>query len=401
MKKKILILHFNMELGGVETSLLGLLDMVDYDQLEVDLFLYAHEGTLMEHINPKVHLLPEVQAYRALTESIQSNWQKGIRGIAAMRSLAKLRSVLSRGPLHCGHNYKQYFHKLCMPFLPNIDGEYDLAISFNDPHYIIGQKVSAKKKLSWFHTDASRIAFCDNIEREMWEMSDYAVNVSESCKQAFDEKHPYMADHSIVIENMLSKRYIQTQSTVFDASREMVPDSSACLLSIGRFTHPKNFDQVPEITRQIRAMGINVKWYLIGFGGDENLIRQKIREAGMGDYVKILGKKENPYPYIKACDIYVQPSRYEGKSVAVREAQILHKPVIITNYATSASQLKDGYDGIIVPMDNEGCAQGIAAVIRDDGLRQRLIENTKKNDYTNRSEIEKIYQLMESQSHED
>ena len=93
MKKKILILHFNMELGGVETSLLGLLDMVDYDQLEVDLFLYAHEGTLMEHINPKVPLLPEVQAYRALTESIQSNWQKGIRGIAAMRSLAKLRSV--------------------------------------------------------------------------------------------------------------------------------------------------------------------------------------------------------------------------------------------------------------------------------------------------------------------
>lgn len=394
-KKKFLIIHFNMELGGVETSLLGLLDTVDYDRFDVDLFLYAHEGVLMEHINPKVHLLPEVQAYRALTESVRSNWQKGFRGIAAARSFAKLRSCLSRGPLHCGHNYKQYFHKLCMPFLPRIDGEYDLAISFNDPHYIIGQKVSAKTKLSWFHTDASRITFCDNIEREMWGMSDYAVNVSESCRQAFDEKHPYMADRSIVIENILSKQYILGQSVAFDVSREMPSDGSVRLLSIGRFTHQKNFDQVPEITRQIRAMGIHVKWYLIGFGGDENLIRQKIQEAGMEGNVVILGKQENPYPYIKACDIYVQPSRFEGKSVAVREAQILNKPVVITAYATSGSQLRDGYDGVIVPMDNVGCAQGIAAVIRDEALRERLVENTKQNDYMNSGEVKKLYRLIE------
>ena len=109
---------------------------------------------------------------------------------------------------------------------------------------------------------------------------------------------------------------------------------------------------------------MNVKWYLIGLGPDEELIRKKIEETGMQEHVIILGKKENPYPYMKACDIYVQPSRHEGKCVAVREAQILGKPVIITNYETSVSQLKDGYDGVIVSMDNEKCAQGIAEVIQ-------------------------------------
>ena len=144
------------------------------------------------------------------------------------------------------------------------------------------------------------------------------------------------------------------------------------------------------------ASGCNVKWYLIGYGGDEALIRQRIQDAGMEERVIILGKKENPYPYIKACDLYVQPSRYEGKSVTVREAQILNKPVVITSYATSASQLEDGVDGVIVPMDNEGCAAGIAAVLRDEALRQKLTENTKIRDYTNAGEIEKIYRLLEN-----
>ena len=99
----------------------------------------------------------------------------------------------------------------------------------------------------------------------------------------------------------------------------------------------------------IRA-GLDVYWYIIGFGADEQLIRRKIAECGMDGRVVLLGKKENPYPYIVACDLYVQPSRYEGKCVAVREAQMLGKPVVITNYATSASQLEDGVDGVIVPM---------------------------------------------------
>ena len=81
----------------------------------------------------------------------------------------------------------------------------------------------------------------------------------------------------------------------------------------------------------------------------------------MQERVIILGKKNNPYPYMRACDLYVQPSRYEGKAVTVREAQLLGKPVVITNYATSASQLEDGADGVIVPMDNAGCAEGSAA----------------------------------------
>ena len=152
---------------------------------------------------------------------------------------------------------------------------------------------------------------------------------------------------------------------------------------------------MPDICSRLIQSGLDVYWYIIGFGPDEQLIRQKIAEAGMEGRVILLGKKENPYPYIKTCDLYVQPSRYEGKSVTVREAQMLGKPVVITRYATSSSQLEDGVDGVVVPMDNEGCAEGIAVLLRNPEEMARLSDCCQQRDYTNAAEIGKLYALTE------
>ena len=179
----------------------------------------------------------------------------------------------------------------------------------------------------------------------------------------------------------------------FDVSKEMSGEGIK-LLSIGRYCTAKNFDNIPNICSQILKRGVMITWYIIGFGGDEALIKRRIQEENMESHVILLGKKENPYPYMKACDIYVQPSRYEGKSVAVREAQLLGKPVVITNYATADSQLEDGVDGVIVPMDNKSCAKGIAEVIENKTLQQKIVENQRKSDYTNMEEVQKLYTLI-------
>ena len=174
-----------------------------------------------------------------------------------------------------------------------------------------------------------------------------------------------------------------------------MPATGLRLLSIGRYHHAKNYDNVPDIARRIVEAGFNdLRWYIIGYGMGGDEIRQKIAEAGMQDHVILLGKKTNPYPYIKACDVYVQPSRYEGKSVTVREAQVLCKPVIVANYTTAKSQIQDGVDGVIVPQDNEGCAQGMARVIGDAHLLNSLATYLSTHDYGNEREVEKIYRLL-------
>ncbi|MBP5692303.1 MAG: glycosyltransferase, partial [Bacteroidales bacterium] len=145
----------------------------------------------------------------------------------------------------------------------------------------------------------------------------------------------------------------------------------------------------------ILSKGVNVCWYLIGYGQDESQIRDEILKAGVTENVVILGKKSNPYPYIQACDIYVRPSRYEGNSVTVREAQMLEKPVVITNYSTASSQLEDGVDGFIVPLDNEGCAQGIVDAIGNRNRIAEIKENLRKRDFSNRKEIGVLEKLFD------
>lgn len=396
--KKILIIHSDMEIGGVEISLLGLLDTIDYSKYSVDLFLMEQKGEFLGMIPDQVNILPEIPAYKGLVTSVLNCIRMEQFGVALVRILSKLvlkiKNRNNRYP-DAGYVLKQYYHAYALPFLPGFKSEYDLAISFIDPHFIISKKVSAKVKVGWFHTDFSRLIPDKRLEQKMWNGCDYAVNVSKQCKNAFDLYHPEKMDSSLIIENIKSERLIKEKAELFSAEQEIPNDGNIRLLSVGRFCSAKNFDNVPDICKKLRDKGHNVKWYLIGFGGDETLIRQRIAEAGMQDHVIILGKKENPYPYIAACDLYVQPSRYEGKCVSVIEAQILHKPVVITNYATSGSQLQDGYDGIVVPMDNEGCAAGIAAVLNNRELQMMLTENTKNRDYTNASEIRKLYELIE------
>lgn len=397
--KKILIFSHAMEIGGAERALIGLLETIDTTKYQVDLFLMRHAGELMKYIPEGIRLLPENRQYSCLAVPIGQVLKRGCFGVAFGRFRGKRNAARRAQELGLtGDNdvALEYSHKYTAPFLPMVSGEtYDLAISFLTPHYFVAQKVGAKTKIAWIHTDYSVVSVDRESQLEMWGAYDRILSISDRVTESFLKIFPELEEKILMLPNIMPMRYLDSMTNAFSTEREMPLDGSIRLLSVGRFCTAKNFDNVPDICRRLREKGHNVKWYLIGFGGDEALIRQKIAEAGMQEHVIILGKKENPYPYIAACDLYIQPSRYEGKCVSVIEAQILHKPVVITNYATSASQLRDGYDGIIVPMDNEGCAEGIAAVLRDAELQHRLVENTKKNDYTNAGEIEKLYRLIE------
>ena len=247
--------------------------------------------------------------------------------------------------------------------------------------------------MAWIHTDYSTIDIDIETELGMWNKYDYIASISENCTEAFLSKFPSLKSKIIRIDNIITKDMIYDQAYQFDACEEMSFNGFK-LLSIGRFSYAKNFDNIPAICKYIIDSGYTVKWYILGYGGDENLIRDKIEEYNMQEHVFILGKKDNPYPYIKACDYYIQPSRYEGKAVTVREAQILDKPVIITDFPTAKSQLNNGVDGVIVPLDNKKCAEGIINFINDRKLQRKIISYLELHNYSNAGEVEKIYQLI-------
>lgn len=394
-KKHIFIAIHYLEIGGAEISLIGLLNAIDYTQYDVDLFVYSHRGELMKLIPPQVNLLPEIPEYAFIEQPIKDALKKGLFRLSFARLWAKVqyKQYQKKNYPKDGSAILSYIFGNVTPTLPFITNkQYDLAISFLTPHNIVRDKVKAKKKVAWIHTDYSYIDI--NVEKELpiWSSFDYIASISEAVTTSFVSRFPSLRDKIIEIENILSPVFVRNRAeeTRIEFSHE---NDRVNLLSIGRYCDAKNFDNVPDILKRIRKKGVNAYWHIIGFGRDENLIRTNITEAGMEEYVILLGKQANPYPYLKAADIYVQPSRYEGKSVTVREAQMLCKPVVVTNYRTASSQIKDGIDGVIVPLENEKCASGIAAFIQDQVKQKELVSYLSSHDYGNENEALKVQNL--------
>lgn len=395
--KTILIVTHSMELGGAEKSLLGLLTSFDFDNYSVDLFLMRQEGDLLKYIPEQVHLLPEISEYTCLAVPIQDVIKKGKIHIALGRYIGKKKAKQylyhhpGTGESGVGLEYSHRYTKKYMPMIS--EKEYDVAISFLTPHYFVSEKVRAKKRIAWIHTDYSQIRIDRESENKMWSAYNYIISVSDSVTEGFVKVFPELKDKVRLIENILPEGIILNQA--MESVDSEMEKGQIKLLSIGRYTYAKNFDNVPHICRQLIDFGLDVCWYLIGFGPDENLIKQRISEEKMNDRVILLGKKENPYPYIKKCDVYIQPSRYEGKNVAVREAQMLGKPVVISRYASSSSQLEENLDGFILPQDNDAFTKGLCDILRDKKELERITSNCQSRDYSNKDEIRKIYNYIE------
>jgi len=401
MHKRIFIAIHYLEIGGAERSLIGLLNALDYSKYAVDLFVYQHRGEFMSLIPKQVNLLPEIGSYAAIEKPLKEALVEGHFGVVIGRLFARWKGKRF-AKKHRGKEsiaVFQYIHSYIVTFLPSLYkyGEYDLAMSFLIPHNIVKDKVKAKQKWAWIHTDYSFLEMDTKMELPIWSAYDKIISISEDVSKGFLAKFPSLKNKILLMENILSEQFVREQAEIpIDDSQLTIHNSDKALnfqlstlnlLSVGRYSYPKAFDRAVYICKALVEKGLNICWYIVGFGSEEAKIRKTIEEIGMQEHFILLGKKLNPYPYIKACDVYVQPSRYEGKAVTVREAQILCKPVIITNYATASSQVQDGIDGIIVPNDVEGAAEGISVFLQDKQKQEQIVSYLQTHHYGNEDEI--------------
>lgn len=397
MKRIFIAMHY-LEIGGAENALIGLLHALDYSEVSVDLFLYARRGELLSEIPPQVNLLPEIPAYAHIESPLKDTFIHGHFKVGLGRLRAKLLN-LSRRSKTTGTGDPaaifSYIGRCVTPALPQIsDTVYDLAVSFLTPHDIVLSKVRALKKICWIHTDYTRISIDPDFELPVWQAYDRIISISPDVSRAFVSVFPSLAPKIAEIANILPEELIRNRAAGGTAPE--FPQGRLNLLSIGRFTHAKNFDNIPDIARRLRDdHGISAfHWSIIGFGGDESLIREKIAEAGVEDCVSILGKRANPYPYISRCDLYLQPSRYEGRCVTVREAQLLGKATVIADYPTARSQVRDGTDGFILPLSNKNFAAGLASLINTPERIEKITRNLRHGDYSDRAEARKLISLI-------
>lgn len=398
MKKTILFSLYDMEVGGVERSFISMVQKLDYKHYHADLMLCRQQGEFLDMLPAELNLLDEIAEYATFRKSIRQIFKEKQYMIGLSRVLSKVSSywVASiKKMIEPGYYQMQLIWKFALPFLPHLDKEYDVAISYLWPHYLIAEKVRAKKKIAWIHTDYSNIETNISLDLKMWNKFDHIIAVSEACKAAFLRKYGELDHKVIVMENITSPEWIRSMVNEVAVDNPMLTDRRFKLVTVARLSHAKGIDNAIHALRLLKDKGYDhIAWYVVGYGGDETMLRSLIAKSNLQENFILLGKRTNPYPYIQACDVYVQPSRYEGKAVTVTEAQIIGKPILITNYSTASSQVIDGSDGIICDLSVDGIARGIERLYSDNELRSTLMNNIKGKDYSNGYELDKLYQII-------
>lgn len=282
--------------------------------------------------------------------------------------------------------------------IPVHDKQYDAAISYIEgiPNYYVLEKIKAARKIIWVHNEYSKLGYNADYDLTYFQNADAIVTISELCRSCLINTFPSIASKFHVLENLTDPSLIKKMAEQeIDDPQFTIQYDGLKILSIGRLHPQKQFDLAIKAARIIKDSGIRFKWYIIGEGSLRHELEQQIRESLLTEDVLLLGVRKNPYSYMKLCDIVVQSSLYEGKSIVVDEAKILNKPIVATRYETVYDVIADYKTGVISDMTPKSLAASILEVYSNISLRELLINNLSKERNDNVKDIQKYIKVID------
>ena len=391
--KNILIVSYGMGCGGAEKSLISFLNLLPPHKWNVDLLIANPNGMYMKQIPDTVHLLDNQYELENFATPIKLRRRK----VCSVNDLInQIRWQVGSSFLYKNLSRNEKRWELWGKFLPAPQKKYDLAISYmNGPtNYYVIDKITATKKILWIHNEFKKLDVNYEYEKNYYEKADKIVTISQACVDSFVKVYPELKNKIIVLEN------ISSPETIWSSIRS-IPDGDSYfkyegfkILSIGRLSPQKGYEIAIDAAARLKKMGKNFLWYVLGEGELRAELEELIKKNNLSNHMKLIGIKENPYPYIAYCDVFAQTSHYEGKSIALDEAKILHKPILVTNYATVGASIINEVNGLVVDLNGKSVAEGLFRLMNDKDLRNKLIRHLEEEKSGNEEEIDKYLNLI-------
>lgn len=347
MKKILFSVLVLKGIGGIESSLLNLINNLPETEYAIDLCIMGNYRSENTKIPDKVRVIKGNRILEfCCTEfsDLKKYIPKYLLPIVAIVKVLKSRI-----------GYRPIL-KLCLRFMknPNI---YDAAISYSNDKFYDGKFIggcddyilrccNGKKKIAWIHNDARKHGLTHDICKEKYRDFDYIVNVSEGCKKIFDEIIPEYIDKSLVVTNMLDLEEIKARkSTESPFSQEKLN-----LVTVARIENrQKRIDRIIECCKLFRDSEVhNVFWTVVGDGEDLYEMKQKAENERLSEYLQFVGRKLNTIPYMQHADLFIQTSDYEAYSMVLIEALAVGCPCVCTNYESADNIITDGMNGWLV-----------------------------------------------------
>lgn len=400
--KKLLFAIHRLGAGGAEKSLVSLLNSLPLEKYEVDLMANDPTGIFRDQIPKCVHVLEPAKEVICLGEKITKKnfWLHATPRIFMLKILCIIGNFLRSKENRKRMSHNQYYNEFWKKHIPDFTKRYDVAISYMDGvNYLVIDHIHASRKILWCHNDYNKLDYMAGYDAFYYNKAYRVCTISEICRQSLVENFPDLKNKFEVVENISSTRIIRMQADMQDeintANDGFIQDDRFKLVSVGRLSEQKGFDYAIDAAKILKGKGLNFCWYILGEGDLRKSLEAQIRKNDVSDCVRLLGIRSNPYPYIKRADLYVMPSRYEGKSIALDEAKILCKPIVVTKYPSVYDAIENEKNGLLVDINAEAIAEGIARLLRDAELRKQFETNLATEDCSNEKRVvEKFLRLL-------
>lgn len=396
--KKIIFVIESMNIGGTEKALLSMVSEIPKDKYDITILLLENKGGFLEFIPNHI----KVQHLREYSD-IEVDMRKSAKDLLRTELENKkyfdgFKTLFYYGVSRISKDYSIYFNNKIMKKVNMLDREYDVAISYQGPPshfsaYLVVNKIKAKKRIQWVHSDVSKLNLDIKTTNNLYKNFDKIFVVSKEGKDKFEEVFPHLKNKTEVFSNILSSKLAKQQAELkkgFDDNFEGIR-----VLTVGRLSGEKGQGITIPILSKLRNNGYNVKWYCIGEGVLREDYEKLIKEYNLEDYYILLGNHTNPYPYFKECDIYVQPSKFEGYCITLAEARMFNKPIVSTDFIGAREQLTNRETGLIVPFNDKQIYSAIKEIIDDEKLRKRFSVNLRKQKVNTINEINKLYDFID------
>lgn len=361
-------------MGGAEKSLISLLYELDSEKYEIDLYLFQHQGKWLSKLPANIHLLPKPIKYKYFDSSFYTTMVENLKKGNFRLIIDRIRFTLNNATQKPPAVKEQINWKFIKNHIESPLQKYDVAFGFLEktPNYFVIDKVMAHKKILSVMTDYKELQMDRNIDVQYFEKANAITVLSEESKATLEEVFPEFSNKIILLENMISEREILAlaQEEISDFSKKELT-----IVSVGRLVESKIHEIGVEVMKILKDKNLNFKWLILGEGNRRKLIEDKIKEYSLENYILLLGEKDNPYPYINKADIFLHLSKFEGYGIVIAEARILKKCIVLNDFTTAATHIKNGFDGVIVPLDSEKIANEIEKLILDKNLRRKYEQN--------------------------
>lgn len=382
MKKSILFAVKNMNIGGVEKSLISLLNALEPSEYDVDLLLLESNGGFLESVPPWVRIIAW-NDYQSIRDEVNLPPVSVIKNLFLQKRIGRairlgigfLKYKISKNII-C--YYKSVFRGLSIVGLKE---HYDTAVSYTSLisylSYTVLNYVNADRYLGWIHFDVSKLVLEKKSIRKLHENMSKIYVVSNNGRTVFCNMFPEFSDKCFVKYNVLDKKAIIERSMMpIDFSFE---DDKVIIVTVSRLSYEKGVDLAVEAAKILKRQFERFRWYIIGGGNEYENLSAKIVSEELEDNVLLLGEIDNPLPYVKMADIYVQPSRMEGYCTTTNEAKVLHKPVVVTEVNGMREQFVENETALFVPREDPNeLAGAIYQLCISPEERKRMSDNIDK-----------------------